>query len=87
MLSEMRTVLRAWASDAPKSQLERLVLVFVASHGDRNGRLRIDPREVASSLHCSARSLESSLAALANSGVIDAVRWNDTGAWTVKVRL
>lgn len=83
----MDLVLRAWASDVPTSQFERLVLVFLASHCDARRKLRVVPREVAHGLHCTARKLDATLASLASGGVISAVRWDDTGAWTVTVRL
>lgn len=83
----MRLVSCAWLSDAPTSQFERLVLVFLASHCEGGRKLRVVPREVAPMLHCTPRKLDAALASLASTSVISAVRWDDTGAWTVTVRL
>lgn len=83
-----RKNLVALAFDRPSSSVSsRLVLVWLAWRADSDCRVRVVPGDVARATGLSVRRVEECLAGLNADGVIDAHKWNDTGAWSVRVVL
>ena len=69
------------------SLASKLVLVFLAVHADECARCRVEPREVARATGMSEKRVDEVLAGLNADGLIDAHKWNDTGAWSLRVTL
>lgn len=66
---------------------EKLVLLALADGADERGRVRVDPTVLAPMASLSVSRVEGALAALDRSGLIDARRWEDSGAWSVRLTL
>lgn len=69
------------------SLASKLVLVFLAVRASESGRCRVAPREVARLTGMSEKRVDEVLAGLNADGLIDAHKWNDTGAWSLRVTL
>ncbi|WP_194948360.1 hypothetical protein [Actinomyces trachealis] len=65
----------------------RLCLAYLASLADERGRCRIEPAQAGRALGMSAWRVDGELAALTRDGLIDSRRWDDSGAWSVTLKI
>lgn len=70
-----------------ESLASKLVLLYLAWEANDEFRCRVEPGDVSRATGVSVRRVEEVLAGLNADGVIDAHRWNDTGAWSLRVIL
>lgn len=65
----------------------RLILAYLATLADTEGRCRVLPTQVAHATSVPATRVDGEIADLDRAGLIHAVRWNDTGAWSITLTL
>ena len=76
----------AWSATC-RSLADKLILLALATNADVDGRVRVDPVQLAPLAGMSVARVEGAISSLHRMGLVDARRWEDSGCWSVRLTI